>query len=216
MGESQPNGTRDAWHLRFQAVARAQARYLYLLVVVGLFYWALDGRIRQGPPFAPVSLPVVQVEIDPWVVWASASPVLAALLLGTLGTFRALSVAHDRVKGQSDDVRNFESLDTSPTLIDFVFYTKTASGGVARFSLVAYPLVLTIFFVEAMWLLARLWELEAPVPGLSVFLVIGSFELPFSFWGLAKLWFLKLKQAICGTGSVQSGDVGNTLVRRHG
>lgn len=37
------------WIARFQAVGRAQARYLWLFLVFGVFYFAVDAQVRVGP-----------------------------------------------------------------------------------------------------------------------------------------------------------------------
>jgi hypothetical protein len=138
----------NSWKARFQAVARAQNRYLYILLIACVFFWALRGRVRLAADTTQITLPIVDVEVEGLVVLAIAPIVIAFLLLAVLGTFPALRVAYKQMGGSS---RDFESYDTEPTAIDFVVYS-TSRNAVRRLGLLSYPLVLTLALVEAVWL----------------------------------------------------------------
>ena len=77
--------TQQQWRERFRAVAKAQGRYLWLLLVAGIFYLALDTTISEVAGPLRQKLPFVGIEVDSKVVWASGSMVLGFIALAALG-----------------------------------------------------------------------------------------------------------------------------------
>lgn len=145
---------RGEWHRRFEAVGRAQARYLYLLLVSGAFCWALHVQVVSVMASGPSSqeLPVVGVTVNRTVDWATAPILLGFVLLAAPGTFDALLHASDmdmlRIRAKGDE--RFERLDVSPTAIDFIVYGK--SRFLRRVGLFSYPFFLPVIYSEAWWI----------------------------------------------------------------
>jgi len=86
---------RNAWTARLGVVGRAQARYLWLLLVTGLFYLAVHSRIALGEPGTgdELVIPLVNLTLSAVPVWASGPAVLSTLLLALHGTLRAYKTA---------------------------------------------------------------------------------------------------------------------------
>src|SRR2546421_9898867 len=113
---------RQHWVRRLEATGRAQARYLWLVLVVGLFYAAL--RIR-GAPLEPISVPVVGLKLDAATVLASGGPILAFLVLAVMGAIRAWTHALEQYRG-AVPAKDAEQLDTHPNALDLAMYTTDA------------------------------------------------------------------------------------------
>ncbi len=77
------------WVERFHAIGRAQARYLWVLLLACLFYGALVKSDTGGG--AALEVPVLGLKLDSGWVLASAGPVISFLLLVILGALRASS-----------------------------------------------------------------------------------------------------------------------------
>ena len=152
----------DYWAVRLHAVGRAQSRYLFLLAIAGLFYYALDARvsdIREYPN--ALRLPVVGIEVSALTIWASGPTVLGFLLLAVLGTLPALEAASSGMKRSAGyDVQSEglpEELATDFNILDAVVYTTPRTPQPLRRVLsFAYPAVLTLFWLEAAVLLTVL------------------------------------------------------------
>ena len=84
------------YHARFQAVGRAQSRYLLTLLVVAAYTFGLDYTAEDtvGVTFLGLS------NIPKRIVNAAATIVLSVLVLALYGSFRAARIAFaDRSKG---------------------------------------------------------------------------------------------------------------------
>ena len=69
---------QEHWLERLRTLGRAQARYLWLLVVVGVFYLAVQAQVESGTVGTEtLRVPVVGLPISAPVVWATG-PVLLA------------------------------------------------------------------------------------------------------------------------------------------
>ena len=185
----------DLWRQRFEAVARAQSRYLYVLLVAGVFYLALDSQIHVAFQERPrsVTLPIVGVPVDPIVVWATAPTVLGLICLAALGTFPALRFAYKRMECGEDD-EAFEARDIVPTAIDFVVYCRTWRLPSAL-GLLAYPTALTLFVWEGTWLWLRIHALRDAVNHSCVLLVLGFVVMVFAWGRLPAFWVYKGRRA---------------------
>jgi hypothetical protein len=144
------------WRERFRAVALAQGRYLYVLLIVALFFAALADANAWNLKDAhgDQELSLIGIKLNARTLLAAGAPVLALVILAALGTFPALAYAHERAaKGLVDD-RVFERLDSVPTAIDFVVYSpsrgkETKDSKLPRLGLLAYPACLWLAYIEA-------------------------------------------------------------------
>lgn len=183
------------WKARFQAVGRAQARYLYVLLIAGTFYWALHVQIASAPPGADTQqeVPIIGVKVNGAVIRATAPTVLGFVILAALGTFRALTRASREIGLLASGNDAFERHDTVPTAIDFVVYT-TQPGRFSRLGLLSYPLALSLVYVEAGWIWVSVYRAHGAFLGRSTLLVTALGVLPFCLPGLLGLWLSKGKK----------------------
>ena len=173
---------RVAWAKRLDVVGRAQARYLWLLLVAGLFYLALHVRVTNGSSAdaGELLVPLVDLELSALPVWASGPAVLSILLLAANGSLRAFKTAASALNVERYGVG--EEYDSAPNALDFVVYTTSASPRSARALLLfTYPLYLALFVAEAWWMLAELGSAEG-VPFRPVFLGLGVIGALFATW----------------------------------
>jgi len=188
--------TQDVWKDRFHAVARSQSRYLYLLLLVSLFYWAL--RVGAGEDAAGdirrTHLSLLDLSLDSRVVLASAPIVIGVVIAVPLGTFHAVTVASQQL-GLSGD-REFERFDVHPTAIDLAFYTANPRSAIARWGLLTYPAAISIAFVEAAWLWGFATFALPAFPGQHVLSVIGAITLLSTLPRLLTLWLSKARKAV--------------------
>jgi hypothetical protein len=185
----------DLWRKRFEAVARAQSWYLYVLLVVGIFYLALDSQVHSSfeEQRRPVTLPVVGIPVDPTVVWATGPLVLGLLSLAALGTFPALRFAYRKIEcGQGDEA--WEARDTAPTAIDFVVYSRD-NRLVSALGLLSYPAFLTVVLVEAIALWLGLFALRSNVSHGCLLLVLGALVTVLVMVRVVSLWRYKFRRA---------------------
>ena len=185
------NTEQQEWRERFRAVAKAQRRYLWILLVVGIFYLALDENISQQNESSRQSLPLIGVEVDSKVVWASGSLVLSLIAWATLGTFPAVTHASSKVNPDGNGLA-FERLDTEPTAIDFMVYTKPGASRWTRISLVTYPSFISLGIVESVWLWIRLERSQIPSNVQWLFLVLGGAATLACLPRLVLLWISKI------------------------
>jgi len=189
------NTNQEEWRERFRAVAKAQRRYLWILLIAGVFYLALDTTISQQSQPSQQNLPLIGIDVDSTVVWASGSLVLSLIALAALGTFPALTHAYSKANPNGNE-RPFESLDTEPTAIDFIVYTKTRTSLWARLGLVTYPLFINIIVVESIWLWIRLAKSEPSYWWKYIFLVLGCVVTLVCFFRIISLWKSKISKII--------------------
>jgi len=185
------NTNQEQWRERFRAVAKAQGRYLWILLIVGVFYLALDTTISQQTESSRQNLPLVGIEVDSKVVWASGSLVLSLIALAALGTFPAVTHASSKVNPDGNG-RAFERLDTEPTAIDFIVYTKPGASRWAKLGLLTYPLFITIWVIESICLWIRLARSKPFYAWQCVFLVLGGAATLFCLRRLIGLWISKM------------------------
>ncbi len=159
---------RSFWLRRLEATGKAQARYLWLLLLTGLFFGAL--RVRASTS-QPITVPLVDLELDATTVLAAGAPIIAFLVLAVMGAIRAWTRALEQIRGQS--LRDAEPLDIYPNALDLAIYTTEKSPVLLRDALYfAYPLYLTVALAESAWL--ERWLLGAAgVPGRTFFLAAG-------------------------------------------
>ena len=185
-----PDPERDHWLRRIDATGSAQARYLWLLLVLGLFFAALAVR---GSTDQNITVPVVDLELNASLVLAAGAPVLAFLVLAAMGAIRAWTHALEQFRGAKPGT-DAEQLDTSPNALDLAMYTTEDSPRPVRILLsFVYPTYLSAVLVESAWLWAWVWR-TSDVAGRSAFLISGAVAwLPATLLVLA-MWLKRIKQ----------------------
>ena len=191
---SEDTNQEEQWRERFKSVAKAQGRYLWLLLIAGVFYMALDIAVSEQPKPSPQKLPFIGINIDSKVVWASASLVLGFISLATLGTFPAVTNAYSKANPKGD--QPFECLDTEPNAIDFIVYAPLGTNTKwTKLGLVTYPLFITLIVAESVWLWYRLW-VSKPFLYRTLFLVLGAVMTLACLYPLCSLWKSKITKML--------------------
>jgi hypothetical protein len=159
---------REFWIRRLEAIGKAQARYLWLLLIAALFYAALYARSSAS---ATITVPVVQLELDTLTVLASGGPIIAFLVLVIIGAIRAWTHALEQVRG-TRPAKDSEQLDTHPNAIDLAIYTTDRSPStIKQVTYFAYPLLLLAGLAESAILAWWLWRTPS-VGARPVFLIL--------------------------------------------
>lgn len=181
---------RQHWLRRIEATGRAQARYLWLVLVVGIFYAAL--RI-PGVDSEQIIVPIVGLKLDAPTVLATGGPILAFLVLAVMGAIRAWTHALEQYRGTSP-AKDAEQLDTHPNALDLAMYTTDKSPAIMRHLLsFVYPVFLTAFLGESGLLGWWVWSSHAVV-GRDVLLGVWALLwFPAAVLVLA-MWWTRIKQ----------------------
>jgi len=172
---------RAAWIERLGIVGRAQARYLWLLLITGTFYLAVHVRVASpAMPSDELILPVVNLPLNAVPVWATGPIVLSILLLAIHGSLRAFKTAAAALGVEG--LGGGEEYDVAPNALDFVVYTTSESPACTRSILLfTYPLYLSIFCAEAWWLLVSVYA-RSGVPFKGLFVVLGATVTVLATW----------------------------------
>ncbi len=185
------NSPDPRWLERLQVVGKAQARYLWVLLVTMIFYAALQQRARAGTDETSLKVPIVDLEVSGAVVLGFGPALISFLVLVILGTMRAYTRARQQLGlGHAD--WSGEELDTSPNAMDFAFYTTRASPKVIAAVLhFPYTAFLLAGLVEAAWIAKRMVDTCAPARWM--FLGAGAvFWLP-AVWLVAGLAYRRVR-----------------------
>jgi hypothetical protein len=183
---------RELWLRRAEIVGRAQERYLWLLLVVGVFFFAVD----RSPVSAAdlVSLPILAISIRPGVVWAIGPIVLGFVIIAAMGSLRAYRTVEDTLKGAGVDLN--EAFDTAPNALDFAFYTTPKSPLVVRqVFLFVYPAYFALFLVESVYLLVMQLVPRGEAPEYPFLWVLGVTMVLWSGALVASYWHRNYKRA---------------------
>src|SRR5687768_296675 len=103
------------WLNRGEALGKAYGRYLWLLLVLGLFFAAL--RTQPASP-DPMSVPAVDLKLNPTTVLAWSGSILSLLVLAAIGAVRAWSTALEKYLGRKPTKDDAERLDMYPNALD--------------------------------------------------------------------------------------------------
>jgi hypothetical protein len=196
--------SEELWQERFRAVGRAQAHYLWLLLVVGIFYFALDRKISREDKPSQLDVPVIGIEADSRAVWACGPMVLAFIALATLGTFPALTHARFKVDSDAADGDLFESLDTAPNAIDFAVYAPPDTWW-RPFGLLAYPLFITLIIVESGWIWCHTFSSRASCTD-CILLCLGGLFILFGLRGVLSVWKSKITKMLENLSGSRASD----------
>ena len=169
------------WLKRANIVGRAQERYLWFLLIAGVFFVALDQPISGAAH--SVSLPVLNLPLRPDIVWAVGPLVLGFLLVAAMGSLRAYRTVEDTLKAEG--VKFSEAFDSAPNALDFAFYTTADSPLVLRkVFLFVYPTYFAVFVLEAAILLYRQVR---PLPTAPAHPVLWGFGVMMVIWGAVRV-----------------------------
>lgn len=181
---------RPEWlYARFQAVGRAQGRYILLLLLVSAY--AIGLHFSKGET---ANVAFLGLNMPKPIVNAVAVLVLGVLLLALLGTFPAALQAFDnlvaRLGPEAKDTEMY-FIDEHPNVADFLSYATLVEGKegpLTRLSvLVLYPVPIWVFVACAVtlwwlgmsacpapsrWLLG-LYVFDAVVVSLAVIRAVG-------------------------------------------
>lgn len=139
----------DPWLERMQVLGRAQARYLWILLLAGVFFMALHVQVTSGEGPVEVTAPLLGLDLSAKVVWMTAPGVLSYLILIIMGSLRAYSRARDQA-GLRELDHSAEPYDTAPNALDLAAYTTPDSKPwVTHILYFVYPAFLTLFVIEA-------------------------------------------------------------------
>ncbi len=140
------------WLERGKAVGDAQKRYLWILLLLMVFFAAL----QLSPAKTSATVPVIGLEISSAVVLSSGVGVLSFVVLALTGTMRALK----RAEVQALHGHSGEEFDLHPNVIDMALYCAPGSNRFfVHLARAAYLLFFVLALLEAAWLsnnLARL------------------------------------------------------------
>ena len=188
------------WVSRLDSVGRAQSRYLYVLLIFGLLFGLLEYEFLTKTDFLiePLKGPIINIPIRPSTILLFAPLVLAILEMGILGTMRAWNTARGEVRNilsKNISSKSAVAYDNFPNLIDFVFYktSKTKSRVLIFIIWVSYPLILTLFAIEGLWMSRHLLDFNI----VNCFLIfISIFVWIAVILGLLKIWKSKIDNAL--------------------
>jgi hypothetical protein len=178
---------QTAWKKRLNTVSLAQAKYLWILLALGVFYWVVQAQVEgpAGGEPSPLSFPLLNVPLPVLPVMASAPAVLFFVLLVLFGTLRAAKTVEDTIGTAAID----ETTDEHPNAIDWATYTTTKSprslAGILWF---AYPIYASVFVFEATYFGVVLAVTPLPVPGRWPLLIISGIEGLFVYILLFRFW----------------------------
>ena len=160
----------EQWLRRLDATGRAQARYLWILLLACLFFFSLR---QSAASSQQISVPVVDLKLNAAAVLGSGGTIIAFIVVASLGAITAWSRAlHDYGGEQWRQIA--ERLDIHPNALDLAIYTTPESSkAFARVGYFVYPLYLTLALVESVWLQFWLWKFIAP--GKTFFMVAWLF-----------------------------------------
>jgi cytochrome bd-type quinol oxidase subunit 1 len=180
----------DEWKDRLVAVSAAQGRYLWALLVMGIFYFAL-------PTSGSVKVPLVELPLPVRSIALTGPAVLFFLILVILGSARAYGTAEQQATKAAE--LPSEALDHAPNPLDLAVYTTAASPeGTKRVLRLTYPLFVSLFAAEAVWLLVVQFTHPASITGTWAFRVLGVLTGIPVLVMLVKSWWALLQFLVTG------------------
>lgn len=189
----------QAWLDRYEAIGRAQHRYLYLLLVLVAFFLVIDGGPGSVPPITskPLRLEFITLEVSRVLVWALGPSIISFVLLAFLGTFPAADAALHGLKSTAPAGLSGDVYDRVPNLIDFAMYTKGEGAVFIRLlTLSSYPFFATIVFLTAVYLTIRICAQPALGCGRWAVALVALALWVAVVLRLSRLWKGKVKSAL--------------------
>lgn len=192
-----PTGCQEQWIERAQALGRAQARSLWLLLVATIFFLAVGSGVSVSPDDPTVRVPLLGVEARALVVWASGPFVLSFLVSVMMGALRARDIAIKKAGGDTETAGANEQWDLNPNPLDLAKYARKETPLLLRrLSLLGYPAFLTLVMIEVGWLAAGLTGSYSTLPSAAKWLLWAS--TPFvliALWQVLWYWFKTVGKA---------------------
>ena len=180
--QSRPSATESAhWERRLASVGRSQSRYLWVLLVLGIFYISLIIPTDHSLS----AIPWLGFAIDPRILLGTAPSVLFILIIVFMGTLRAYGAAKaelglgpgDNKPPTEEEVKTSEAYDEFPNALDMAVFTRRRfQRSPWTLLLLNYPIYLSFFLLEGtyLWLRFILAVGEFPGFGLLAWLLINS------------------------------------------
>lgn len=181
------------WLERLHVVGRAQARYLWILLVTMLFYLALKPRVDLSSTDTPLNVPIINLELSGSTVLSFGPLVMSFLVLAILGTLRAFGHTRRQLGLKTSGDWSGEELDTSPNAIDFTLYTTSKSPKIVSTAAhFAYPAFLSAALVEAAWI--ERYLVGSRPEGWCAFAVTGALLWLPAVWLVANVIYQRICQ----------------------
>lgn len=166
---------QQQWIERAQALGKAQARSLWLLLVAAIFFLAVGSGTPADSAGKSVPLLGRDVTAPAWVVRASGPFVLSFLVTVAMGALRARGVAIENAGGDTKTAKANEPWDVNPNPLDLAKYSQEETPLLLRrFSLLGYPVFLTLIMIEVGWLAAELAHSYSNLPVAGKWLLWAS------------------------------------------
>jgi hypothetical protein len=198
------------WERRLASLGAAQSRYLWLLLILGLFFLSLKSSLEQ--PTA--TLPGISIEIETAILEAASPSVLFLLVIVVHGSLRAYGAAAQEWRKEAglhqlprdEDVRLAEALDPVPNALDLAVFTmRRFEASIYSLLLFVYPLYLSIFTYEGVRLWCRLLKNIYWFPAGRFFAIVGaglgliaSIQVLVLWYSRARMVFRQFKQEPAG------------------
>lgn len=174
-----------AWKKRLNTASLAQSKYLWFLLILGLFYWVVQPVAESPEKPASLTIPALSTPLPSWAVLASAPAVLFFVIIVIFGTMRAWATAESIIDPEPGD----ETIDEHPNAMDWATYTTDRSPQwVRRILSLGYPSYLSLFALEAWYFLVSLPGESVDIPGRWPLVMIASAEGTVVFWLLTRYW----------------------------
>jgi hypothetical protein len=182
------------WLERVDAIGATQGRYLWALLIVMLFYAALQVEAVSGRP-ASVKVPIVDLQLSTIVVLSSGPGVLSLIVLAIVGSMRALR----RGREQGLDSRTGEEFDRHPNVIDLAFYAAPGSASFfAPLPRLVYAVFLSLGLTEGVWLSCHMLARHAvdgwPPSYIVVVEVLGALLWFRAVWLVSGVWSRSIRE----------------------
>lgn len=181
------------WLERAKAVGATQGRYLWALLILMLFYAALQVENVSGGS-ASVKVPVVGLELSRMVVLASGPAVLSLIVLAIVGSMRALR----RGREQALKTHTGEEFDLHPNVIDLAFYAPPGSAApFVHLARTVYAVFLSLSLAEGVWLASHMLASHVldgrPAFYVAVIEVIGALLWVRAAWLVGGVWIRSVR-----------------------
>ena len=175
----------SSWNGRLNVASAAQKKYLWVMMILGIFYWAVHVQVTSATTRVPDSftVPVLGLQLPTLGIWESSPAVLFFVILAFFGALRAYTTAHNEIAPGD------ETADENPNALDWFAYTTTKSPvWVRRLLGLTYPLFVSVFAFEAALILASIVRVPIPLPGKWPLVIVGATEGIIAAWFLVRFW----------------------------
>ena len=181
--------TQAQWERRADAVGKAQSRYLWVGLIAGLFFFALQ---HSPSPSRTVRVPFLDLTLAADAVLAAGGPALAFILLVILGSLRGWGDTMKKAFGPDWD-KHTEAFDMHPTAFDLAHVTTREWPLVDKIAtFLFYPTFVGLLLYESASLLA--WLAVTAAPGRAVFLPLGVILWLWASLHVGAFWWSRIRR----------------------